>query len=528
MDQWLLGDVALSAQTVEQDAYDARTFQEARSGKLARTIAGQRRKTDDPYLPAAKLAQDMFASFYKKAPALVDETQVDPGSMVNREIMEEVLGTQEWADLRAAGTTGDPLLATIATTGTLDAALDALTHEQRDRASALAETSARAEQLQQLGETLSELADQTGREDLGQKAGDALLKASRERILAQHAADALAQDVEGRKDAVRRAARPALKAARQEVEALLAMEQALGQGGDPLGGRGWGPGSGAGANTPDRLPLAERVKLAERLKNSADLAKLAALCGRMLRLAFAVRESRVEHAPAEVTNVRVGSDINRLLPSEMGLLSDDSLEGIFFQKYTERALLEYELIAHEKTGRGPIVLAEDESASMGYVDPASGHSYHQWSKAVALALAAIARHEKRDFCWLHFASSTELVGSYHHADKPNPALLLKDVDHNFMGGTSYDGWMAYATELATQSRWDKADVILLTDGEADVSPVVERTWHLAREQRGMRCYTVRFGAGYFGNALLDRLSDAVFPLADLTGDGAALAQVFAV
>jgi uncharacterized protein with von Willebrand factor type A (vWA) domain len=85
--------------------------------------------------------------------------------------------------------------------------------------------------------------------------------------------------------------------------------------------------------------------------------------------------------------------------------------------------------------------------------------------------------------------------------------------------------MKKALELIDESRFEKADVICVSDGISDVSPEARAEWTRRRAERGMRAYGVLIGPNE-GEALLDEISDAVFRLDDLRGDLPALEVIF--
>jgi uncharacterized protein with von Willebrand factor type A (vWA) domain len=85
--------------------------------------------------------------------------------------------------------------------------------------------------------------------------------------------------------------------------------------------------------------------------------------------------------------------------------------------------------------------------------------------------------------------------------------------------------MGRALELVDESRFEKADVICISDSISDISSEAQAEWSRRRAQRGMRSYGVLIGANH-GEALLGAISDAVFRLDDLRGDLRALEVIF--
>ena len=215
-----------------------------------------------------------------------------------------------------------------------------------------------------------------------------------------------------------------------------------------------------------------------------------------------------------------------MLPVELGLLSDPDLEDAWHLKHIDKRLMELEMIGSEKQGRGPIVVALDSSASMS--DQLGSHvTKEAWSKAVALALLAIARKQRRDVAILHFSGSSQLNTFQFREGRATPSELIATTEWFFAGGTVYDEWIAETLRLVDASRFDRADVVCLSDGEVSVSPTLELEWNRRRLARGMRCYSVLLGDDT-GATTLARVSDALVTLADLTDDDFAVRMLFAI
>jgi uncharacterized protein with von Willebrand factor type A (vWA) domain len=209
----------------------------------------------------------------------------------------------------------------------------------------------------------------------------------------------------------------------------------------------------------------------------------------------------------------------------VALLCDSELEDLFYLKFAERRLLQYELEGRESEGRGPIILALDESGSMG--ESLSGITKEAWSKAVMLGLLAIARRQRRDFTIIHFSGPKQLRTSVFPKGGSSPLELFDAVDFFFGGGTVFDTWMKEAALLVEQDQFDRADVIVISDGIAAISIPAEAKWQKSRADRRMRCYAVLIGTNQ-GADLLGRISDAVMTLDDLKQDLDVLQKLFSI
>jgi uncharacterized protein with von Willebrand factor type A (vWA) domain len=278
-----------------------------------------------------------------------------------------------------------------------------------------------------------------------------------------------------------------------------------------------------GAGGRNSLSTKEKLVIAQQVGHSPKLQQIAAVCGRFTRIALQQQKTRVKHPPDEVTSINTGSEIERLLPSEIALLADPDLEDLFYFRFAERGLMQYDLIGHEPEGQGPIIIAIDESGSM--TTDYGGMTGEVWSKAVMLALLSIARLQKRDLVVIHFSGPNDLRIDLFPKGQATPAEVIACASFFFNGGTVFEPWMKKALELVDGSQFEKADVICVSDGISDVSPEAQVEWTKRRAERGTRSYGVLIGANQ-GEALLGEISDAVFRLDDLRGDLPALEVIF--
>jgi uncharacterized protein with von Willebrand factor type A (vWA) domain len=97
---------------------------------------------------------------------------------------------------------------------------------------------------------------------------------------------------------------------------------------------------------------------------------------------------KAAHGLDDVAGVEPGGDVGRLLSTERARLMVPELELDTLRRIAERQALCRERHAVEPAGKGPVVVALDESGSM------SGEKIHT-AKALSLALAWVARRQRR-------------------------------------------------------------------------------------------------------------------------------------
>ncbi|MGH9754197.1 MAG: hypothetical protein ACREA2_15575 [Blastocatellia bacterium] len=513
------GAITEGSQVIAHDGFDVETFEQAADdyARLSRTVE----ETAGKICTGPALLRDLFWSFHKRAPRIAPVAPLSPAHEINCEIVEQILSTTEWREMRESGTVGDPLSSAMATIGCATSAVAALDKETIRYLNQLHELSGEVERLFAQAESLDELAaltpDEERSKQLKKEAAQARADAAKKKKMAERLNRKLEDSSEERGQKVRRAVRQGLAEAMAEVGQANDAIKAFGGGYDT----GFGRENGVGGRTS--LSTKEKLVIAQQVGKSPKLQQIAAVCGRFTRIALQQQKTRVKHPPDEITSVATGCEIERLLPSEIALLADSDLEDLFYLRFAERGLMQYNLIGHEPEGQGPIIIAIDESGSM--TTDYGGMTGEVWSKAVMLALLSISRLQKRDLAVIHFSGPDDLRLDLFPKGEATPAEVIACASFFFNGGTVFEPWMEKALELVDGSRFEKADVICISDGISDISPEAQAEWTRRRMERNMRAYGVLIGSNQ-GEALLDEICDAVFRLNDLRGDVLALEVIF--
>jgi uncharacterized protein with von Willebrand factor type A (vWA) domain len=247
----------------------------------------------------------------------------------------------------------------------------------------------------------------------------------------------------------------------------------------------------------------------------------------MVPFAHTVQQTKTQETPIDLDGVTRGRDLSQLLPGELALWDDPATEMLFLKGFAEGRLWQYERSAQRLEGQGPIIVALDSSGSMS--DTLDGTTKEAWSKAVALSLLSIAREQQRDIAVLHFSSG---VTRYHFVRGQATLEELTTCSLHFEnGGTNFEAWMREALRLVDSATFDRADVICISDGLADISDQMEAEWNQRRKQRGMRVFGILLEEDEemqkVGAEVLTRVSDVWLPLATLA-DQNQIAEVFAI
>lgn len=171
----------------------------------------------------------------------------------------------------------------------------------------------------------------------------------------------------------------------------------------------------------------------------------------------------------EIVGLRLGKELEYILPAELALLSDDSTDILFDLKYLENKLMCFELqgidyqdeavqtLTEERTTEdeklGPMILCVDTSGSM------QGTPEHI-AKAMTLFLSTKAKNEKRACFVINFSTQIE---TFEVNEQSGMKDLFNFLRQSFYGGTDVAPALRYALQLVKKERYEKADVLLISD-----------------------------------------------------------------
>jgi len=302
---------------------------------------------------------------------------------------------------------------------------------------------------------------------------------------------------------VRRAARQACTEAAEEADKTNEM----------LGAFGYGSGDGR----PQYASPTMKREIAGRLMDNDHLKRIAELAGRFRRIAVEKQKQKTRHGVDELADIMLGDDLARLVPSELSKLAHPLLKKDFQKRYLEKQLVQYRLRGREKLSRGPIVCLVDESSSMqGEPDV--------WCKAVCMALLQVAQTQKRAFAIVHFSGSVVRVDKF--SGKVNPNDVMDAISHFDGGGTNFMEPLNEAIQIIKEdSTYKDSDIIMITDGDANITEEWLRVFTEAKRLTECNIISILIGVT---KSVLERVSDHLFTLDDLTQADPALNTIFSV
>ncbi len=260
--------------------------------------------------------------------------------------------------------------------------------------------------------------------------------------------------------------------------------------------------------------VAQFKRWASYLANDKGLHSLCDLLGKMRQIELSEKIERVKinhavdvHLPdinsrEEIVGIRLGRDLEHVLPSEKALLADDDTALLFDLKFVESRLMSFDMAGiqtqhqhvereeerqvNEEEKRGPMILCVDTSGSM------SG-APETIAKAMTLFLATKAREEQRPCYLINFSTgirTLELSGKW------GLASIIDFLKMSFHGGTDAAPALGHALKTMAAETYQKADLLMISDFiMADLPPA---TLANIEQQRGKgnRFYSLVVGSAY--------------------------------
>ena len=444
-----MNNSALLRNSVLYDLFDMAAYEEILcQSKELQSLSTHGTQTLNTF---AELSADVFFSLYKVKPEIIPPNELAPEYLLNHELMLKLLESQSYQEVRE--------------------------YTQLDELGAGLGSKALLENLLKKLEQDSNLKDVSNKINAAVN-GDVGMSS-----------DEVQQSVSNLQSKLRQIVEFATDQAITEVEEV---EQVI---------TSWGLHQGEFK----RLPYEKKLELLQVLRNQQKFKDMTQLVGRMRRLASASRKDKLEHR-VELHSVTQGADINHVLPQELLALRRPLLKLDFYRRFLEKQLFQYDLNQQECVGQGPIIVLIDTSSSM-----VGKREY--WSKAVALGLAEIAEKERRGFCYALFASIKDgLITDDFQIGQRSPDKLIKIASEFIGGGTNFEQPLQWAMNKLHESAFNKADIVMITDGECAVSDEFLKELQKAKAEKQCRIYSVLIGSNV---SELKRWSDELWSINDL-------------
>jgi uncharacterized protein with von Willebrand factor type A (vWA) domain len=510
------GPVELHANTLHMNEIDKDIYHD-----MVEQYDAMRENLDDglkEYAPFDNLSEDMFNSLFKYNAKLRDEDEVKSFSRFNHKIMDNLMESDEYDNLRKS-TKFDLMSSAIGTEVMQDKAMEQIQYYKAQYA-----------HKQKTGEDVDgadagEFIDQLNRarqlqddiDDLnlqGQGSGQGLSKAQQQQLaqLQQELMDLEddmddnakgQQDLEdGMTDAMEKAAKDAADDV-HEVRDIV---------------ESWGLGS---QNSNKKISLDRRKRAIERIRRSDRLKKLTDIIGRMKKLAM---QKKKQHVPDghSIETVELGNRIESLAPSEIMKLASPATKKDFMHRYHQKQLLQYKKHDVKSTGRGPVIVCHDKSWSMG-------GAKDDWSTALSLAVLEVAQKEKRNYGYIPYEDRVchQMVKNI-PAGELDPDDIMDVAEFDLQGGTNFMAPLDEAVNCLNSDRYKKGDILFITDGDCAVT----EQWlkDFKKKKKDMQFYVntvlINIGGGA-SRGTVEKFSDNVVTISHLSDlDDANAKQIF--
>lgn len=187
-------------------------------------------------------------------------------------------------------------------------------------------------------------------------------------------------------------------------------------------------------------------------------------------------------APSDTRGITRSDEIARMLPQEAAFLGHPVLKGLWHARRSEQALLTYQvqgvMSEHRldpvdsepeprrsdlkaQEGRGPIMVCLDTSASM-HGEPET------LAKAVCLEVLRLANQQQRDCLLFAFSGPGQIMEMALSLRPGRLRELIAFLQQSFAGGTDIAGPLRRALRRSREQRWQRADLLLISDGRFPV------------------------------------------------------------
>lgn len=241
---------------------------------------------------------------------------------------------------------------------------------------------------------------------------------------------------------------------------------------DSQAGFGGGWGHEDSVNTSGINAFLDDSAFANQAKFLAAMMKVA---GRMEAMVESITATGLQQSVTPI-DITVGDDLGAMLPSELTLLAHPDTRKMFLVKWAERGLTIYDKRELLGEGRGPMVFCIDMSGSMfggGNYEAPDRESAIVYATSFFYVMARQAIKEGRKALLIPFANE-----AYHTI----PIATGKDlaeavaIQQRYGGGTDFASPLHRAMEaIRKESDFEKADIIFVTDGQADIDTGMVKT-----------------------------------------------------
>jgi len=211
------------------------------------------------------------------------------------------------------------------------------------------------------------------------------------------------------------------------------------------------------------LDLDEDIVKTLKLIKNTDIKNILKFLMKIPDIKSLIKKKKLPYQRGEIEGYAVGSDIERIIPTELAYPSI-----YLYMRMAENKLILYNKVLY--LSMGPIYLLLDKSGSM------DGNKI-LWAKATALALLMRCRSERRPFYIRFFDSEPYKVMKIRIGAKPSDVLKVVEYIASIRNGGGTDISKSIITacnDIMKGGSRDVSDIILVTDGEDRIAKSLVR------------------------------------------------------
>lgn len=270
-----------------------------------------------------------------------------------------------------------------------------------------------------------------------------------------------------------------------------------------------------------KIPADDIVALSERYKNDRNVKDLLDQLGRMTKKARETM-SRLKKTAENVRQdpVVLDDSIPRLMPNELINFRSLGRKREFKKRFLEKEAECFDTDGEQSVHRGPIVVCKDTSGSMRGAP-------NTWASALYLALSAVASTQRRPTVLVNF-SDRENIRTAEFTPGDSFVKYIDEATFGFWGGTDFEKPLSVALDFVKKSKYNKADVLFLTDGICPVSEKFLEEFNRIKKEKEFKVLTVLINLQPGYEDQVAKFSDKVVLLSDLQKDDDVLNTAFAI
>jgi uncharacterized protein with von Willebrand factor type A (vWA) domain len=309
------------------------------------------------------------------------------------------------------------------------------------------------------------------------------------------------------------------------IEADLAVARAVGRAVEAAAGEvdeaaeaaaamGYGPGA-PGSNDPAAIAAIYR-----RVRSDPALRRVVELAGRFRRVAQSRQRTKAVHGQDDLVGVGLGGEVARLVPSELARLAFGPTRLDTLRKVAERNAHVYEFRAAEPVGKGPVIIAVDESGSM---HGEKGHA----AKALGLAMAWVAMRQRRWCALVAYSGDSGERVLVLPPSRRDEAALMGWLSEFIGGGSDVDVPVREMPRMYRDMKAPegKTDMVWVTDAICRIPAPVREAFLAWKAQARCKLTTLVIGSN---PGDLEAVSDETHRIPGLAVDGEAVGRVLSL